>query len=591
MINKELKLKYIKSLKSGGRVPKYQTAWGKLDKQDELDDWTRHWGDRLKRESSSKIVGGWKLGSRNGHVESDEEYTARRTKEEQDAAKKKTKHIKKAADTAHMIGTLALPAGIAASAAAVSLPATLGGIAGGVAGEKAVDYGLGKLADMTGSKVRSWKDLTDKYLGWSPTLQMITNPGTIIGGGIGSKGAQLSKGAMDYLIAMNNLNKGLPLTTRYYFKPGYLGANGVPIGKVPEVPEGWQVKRPVVLNGQQTWLVEHPKWGFSTLEEVNGSIGKGQWAREVTNEALDNYNPSLRKDPGNKEFINELRWLARRMDSGKETPGIINNTEEYPLYPKLWNVVLKTERGKQAYPYGATMVGRGIWPGSSQIVESSNYPALFLGYNRDMGMPYSRIGTNLGGQNNFGPAQYEKFFDKKTVKKLKEIDTKLSEYLDGSGHYSPEYSKDVYKLHHQRNLLLGDKAPEFGGFQQLLIPNDKYGDMLRTTITKGLKTGAKWEDMNVTVPALTGEEIYTDPDLIAKALAENGERMGINGVHVTNVDPTFGGFHDKGLGTEVIWGQHGSAPYLKNVYGNSFKNLLGTIELGYKKGGKIKIKK
>jgi len=68
-----------------------------------------------------------------------------------------------------MVGTLALPAGIAASAA-VSLPATLGGIAGGIAGEKAVNYGLGKLADMTGSKVRSWKDLTDKYLGWSPTL-------------------------------------------------------------------------------------------------------------------------------------------------------------------------------------------------------------------------------------------------------------------------------------------------------------------------------------------------------------------------------------------------------------------------------------
>jgi hypothetical protein len=69
-----------------------------------------------------------------------------------------------------MVGTFALPAGIAASAATVSLPATLGGIAGGIAGERAVDYGLGKLADMTGSKVRSWKDLTDKYLGWSPTL-------------------------------------------------------------------------------------------------------------------------------------------------------------------------------------------------------------------------------------------------------------------------------------------------------------------------------------------------------------------------------------------------------------------------------------
>jgi len=63
---------------------------------------------------------------------------------------------------------------------------------------------------------------------------MLTNPGTIIGGGIGAKGAQLSKGAMDYLIAMDNLNKGLPLTTKYYFKPGYLGANSGPIGKVPE---------------------------------------------------------------------------------------------------------------------------------------------------------------------------------------------------------------------------------------------------------------------------------------------------------------------------------------------------------------------
>ena len=119
--------------------------------------------------SNSKIVGGWKPGSRNGHVESDKEYTARRIKEEQNSAKKRTRYIKKAADTAHMIGTLALPAGITASAA-ISLPATLGGIAGGVVGEKAVNYGLGKLADMTGSKVRSWKDLTDKYLGWSPTL-------------------------------------------------------------------------------------------------------------------------------------------------------------------------------------------------------------------------------------------------------------------------------------------------------------------------------------------------------------------------------------------------------------------------------------
>jgi hypothetical protein len=59
-----------------------------------LDDWTRHWSDRLKRESNSKIVGGWKLGSRNGYAETNREYTARRIKEESDRSKKETKWMR-----------------------------------------------------------------------------------------------------------------------------------------------------------------------------------------------------------------------------------------------------------------------------------------------------------------------------------------------------------------------------------------------------------------------------------------------------------------------------------------------------------------
>lgn len=373
------------------------------------------------------------------------------------------------------------------------------------------------------------------------------------------------------------------------FRPSRTTANiGLNIDSRPIAPDGWEYVKPITLGNRQTWQVKHPKWGFSTLEEANGSVGFGPYTKEVTNEALDSYIPGFSSNPINRDFIDELRWVARRIESKKETPGIINNTDDYPLYPKLWNVVLKTERGKEAYPNGATMVGRGIWPGSSQIAESPNYPALFVGYNRDMGMPYARIGTKLEGRNNFGQAQYEKYFPEEKVKKLREIDTELSEYLDNEGHYLPEHSNEVYKLHHQRNLILGDKAPEFGGYQQLLIPNDKYGEPLRVTRTVGLKSGDKWENMHVKVPSLTGEETYTDPDLIAKALAENGERLGINGVHVTNIDPLFEGFHDKGVGTEIIWGQHGFAPYLKSVYGNSFQNLLGTIESAYKKGGKLK---
>jgi hypothetical protein len=176
-------------------------------------------------------LGGWKSGSRNGHVESDEEYTTRRIKEEQDAAKKRTRHIKKAADTAHMIGTLGT--GIGTAGLVLTNPVTtLSTIAGGVAGEKAVDYGLGKLADITGSKVRSWKDLTDKYLRWSPTLQTLSNPGVILGGGIGAKASFLPN--------------------KYYIKPGYLnsGINPKSIGKIPEIPEGYTFVREVTLNGK-----------------------------------------------------------------------------------------------------------------------------------------------------------------------------------------------------------------------------------------------------------------------------------------------------------------------------------------------------
>lgn len=251
MINKELKLKYIKSLKSGGRVPKYQTAWGKLDKQDKLDDWTNNWQFRTTPLSKSKIHGGWKEGSRRGLVETSEEYTARRIKAEQDAAKKRTKHIKKAADTAHMIGTLATGAGTA-GLLLTNPVTTLGAIAGGIAGEKAVDWGLGKLADMTGSKVRNWKDLSSKLgLGWSPTLQTLSNPGVILGGGIGAKAGSLP--------------------SKYYIKPGYLnsGINPKSIGKIPEIPEGYTFEREVTLNGKLKHIVKDPNGKFKVLEDLD----------------------------------------------------------------------------------------------------------------------------------------------------------------------------------------------------------------------------------------------------------------------------------------------------------------------------------
>jgi len=75
----------------------------------------------------------------------------------------------KTADALHTIGVGATGLGLAGSL--IFAPAvTALGLAGGIGGEKLVNKGLSKLADMTGSKVRSWNDLTSNYLGWSPTL-------------------------------------------------------------------------------------------------------------------------------------------------------------------------------------------------------------------------------------------------------------------------------------------------------------------------------------------------------------------------------------------------------------------------------------
>ena len=230
MINKEQKLKYIKSLKNGSNIPKFQNPWKKLDKKKEdLDDWTKHWKYRTTDLSAnSRIVGGWKPGSRNGHAETDTEYTKRRIKEEEERAAKSP--LKKAADIAHGIGVGASAIGLAGGLVAAPV-LTIGGLAGSIAGEKLVDKGLEKLADATGSNVRSWRDLTSPYLGWSPTLQTLTNPGTLLGGVVGAGAAKLGKVALSNLIRMDMPRFGYAPTTKYYFKPGYLGANSIPIGK------------------------------------------------------------------------------------------------------------------------------------------------------------------------------------------------------------------------------------------------------------------------------------------------------------------------------------------------------------------------
>jgi len=89
---------------------------------------------------------------------------------------------------------------------------------------------------------------------------MLTNPGTLLGGAAGAKGAQLGKGAMDYLIAMDMARYGYTPTTPYYFKPGYLGVNGSAIGKVPEgakIVGEFKGKPLIEINGKKYLLSKY----------------------------------------------------------------------------------------------------------------------------------------------------------------------------------------------------------------------------------------------------------------------------------------------------------------------------------------------
>lgn len=215
MINKELKLKYVMSLKQGNKVPKLQTAWQKFEYKPKQVNW---W-----EQPKSKVLREW-TGDERPKAESAEDYTKRRIKEESDKSKKETKWMRQTADMLHGIGVGATTAGLAGSLVLAPVT-TAGGLIGGMIGGRAVDKATNKLSE---GKYSSWADYVKNKTGVYNTIAELSNPGYFIGGGIGAKGAQLSKGAMDYLIAMDMARYGHTPTTRYYFKPGYLGMNMVP---------------------------------------------------------------------------------------------------------------------------------------------------------------------------------------------------------------------------------------------------------------------------------------------------------------------------------------------------------------------------
>ena len=126
------------------------------------------------------------------------EKTERWTKEQINKAKNTRTWRSKIADALHIAGVGLTGTGLIGSF--VTAPAaTALGIAGGITGEKVVNKASKKI---TG---RTWDENMKKYLGLSPTISALLNPGGWIGGGIGVK------------------------ASKFRPKAGYLGMNGVPM--------------------------------------------------------------------------------------------------------------------------------------------------------------------------------------------------------------------------------------------------------------------------------------------------------------------------------------------------------------------------
>ena len=191
---------------------------------------------------------------------------------------------KKFLDTAGAVGATTLPL-IAAAPAIITAPgAMIGGLVGGVLGAKGTDAAVRKLSN---NKYSNWGDFISKGKYYGETLNTLidfTNPGAIIGGGLGAKAGNKIYSNLSNRYTFNQLLKNgqlefvgpktydgyhqsdkiitefkFPFKERWDVKTHNADPNGVFFSEAP-VEKGFLAKRPVTnkytINSNKT-LVQH----------------------------------------------------------------------------------------------------------------------------------------------------------------------------------------------------------------------------------------------------------------------------------------------------------------------------------------------
>lgn len=161
------------------------------------------------------------------------------------------------ADALHYAGTGLSTIG--GGLALLSNPITTGtALVGGIVGGRAIDK---TSQNLTG---KTWaENVQEKLRLQTPTLAEFTNPGYFIGGGLGLKG----KGALDYLIKADMPRFGYTPTTKYYFRPGYIGMNFTPVEKLFEVNRWNRLRNPKYVTEQDKRILSEHLPEYKLIQE------------------------------------------------------------------------------------------------------------------------------------------------------------------------------------------------------------------------------------------------------------------------------------------------------------------------------------
>lgn len=204
---------------------------------------------------------------------------------------------KKFLDTAGAVGATTLPL-IAAAPAIITAPgAMIGGLVGGVLGAKGTDAAVRKLSN---NKYSNWGDFVSKGKYYGETLNTLidfTNPGAIIGGGLGAKAGNKIYSNLSNRYTFNQLLKNgqlefvgpktydgyhqsdkiitefkFPFKERWDVKTHNADPNGAFFSEAP-VEKGFLAKRPVInkytINSNKA-LVQHGDISPAIDQSKNG---------------------------------------------------------------------------------------------------------------------------------------------------------------------------------------------------------------------------------------------------------------------------------------------------------------------------------